>query len=451
MGRADTPPSGLVTSFTSNRISGGSYDADGNLLTDPLLPSQANAFDAEGHEVTLEGVNVVYDALGPAVEASGQEFLYAPDGRKIAGMNGQSLQRADIPLPGGDEAVYNASGLQWYRHADRLGSGVLTTNTSGGVLSSTEYTPFGFDDTGTGAGYRSFTGQKQDIDSSHSGGQYDFLLREYNPIQGRWWTPDPAGLAAVDPNNPQTWNRYAYVGGTPLEATDPLGLHAQACTTDNCSWDDPVGCTLDGMSIGCDMVQRWADMGGGGGAFGGDGGNDGAPIFACNGCPSSGIFYSPVNGEPYRLTYWGEDGMAWTAENGEEVSWADTGSRELDLPDLTTNPYPFQPLVLQPSGPPQVSFRPPPPGTPKFQAPAPPTTQVYPRSYASFLACEYGVVMGDPHQVGVILAVNLAPFVVWATGNVPRAFWALGMTGAYDIAGAWAVRSACSVAVYGPQ
>ncbi|MGH9482442.1 MAG: hypothetical protein ACRD1L_10180, partial [Terriglobales bacterium] len=79
-------PSGLVTnfSFTSNRISGGNYDADGNLLADPLLPSQANAFDAEGRAVTLEGVNVVYDALGRAVEASGQEFLYAPDGRKIA-------------------------------------------------------------------------------------------------------------------------------------------------------------------------------------------------------------------------------------------------------------------------------------------------------------------------------------------------------------------------------
>ncbi|MGH9482682.1 MAG: hypothetical protein ACRD1L_11395, partial [Terriglobales bacterium] len=56
-----------------------------------------------------------------------------------------------------------------------------------------------------------------------------------------------------------------------LEATDPLGLHAQACTTDNCSWDDPVGCTLDGMSIGCEMVQNWAEMAGGGGGGGGGG------------------------------------------------------------------------------------------------------------------------------------------------------------------------------------
>src|SRR6185437_11403294 len=104
------------------------------------------------------------------------------------------------------------------------------------------------------------------IVASTGGGVYDFPMREYSPSQGRWWTPDPAGLAAVDPSNPQSWNRYAYVNGRPLDATDPLGLAAQQPCLDggNCNWD-PVGCTIDGMDVGCNEAQQQASMLGGGG------------------------------------------------------------------------------------------------------------------------------------------------------------------------------------------
>jgi RHS repeat-associated protein len=53
---------------------------------------------------------------------------------------------------------------------------------------------------------------------------YHTLNREYSPTQGRWLTPDPAGMAAVDPTNPQSWNRYAYALNNPVSFTDPLGL-----------------------------------------------------------------------------------------------------------------------------------------------------------------------------------------------------------------------------------
>jgi hypothetical protein len=35
---------------------------------------------------------------------------------------------------------------------------------------------------------------------------------------------DPAGLAVVNPTNPQAWNRYAYVENQPCSSIDVLGL-----------------------------------------------------------------------------------------------------------------------------------------------------------------------------------------------------------------------------------
>ena len=44
------------------------------------------------------------------------QVLYSPMG-KVALMNGTSLTEAFVALPGGGAAVYNGSGLQYYRAA----------------------------------------------------------------------------------------------------------------------------------------------------------------------------------------------------------------------------------------------------------------------------------------------------------------------------------------------
>jgi RHS repeat-associated protein len=85
--------------------------------------------------------------------------------------------------------------------------------------------------------FYSFTGIQQPTAS----GIDDFLYRKYSPVQGRWISPDPAGLGAVDLTNPQTWNRYAYVANNPLNAIDPLGLEWQIiCTSSD---GGPEDCT----------------------------------------------------------------------------------------------------------------------------------------------------------------------------------------------------------------
>src|SRR6185437_14899769 len=74
----------------------GVYDLNGNLQNDPAQSEAVvNTFDSENKAVTLEGIDVLYDAFGRAAKAAGPgytvEFVYGPGGGKLAVMRGQSL------------------------------------------------------------------------------------------------------------------------------------------------------------------------------------------------------------------------------------------------------------------------------------------------------------------------------------------------------------------------
>ncbi len=102
------------------------YDGDGNLLTDNLNTYTWNAYD---RPATINSTTLIYDALGRMAEqqngSSYTQILYSPAG-KTALMNGQTLVKAFVSLPGGGTAIYSSSGLAYYRHADWLGSSRLT-------------------------------------------------------------------------------------------------------------------------------------------------------------------------------------------------------------------------------------------------------------------------------------------------------------------------------------
>jgi RHS repeat-associated protein len=149
------------------------------------------------------------------------QVVYSSLGAKLGIFKGQTLQEGFVPLPGSTQAEYMSWGLSDYRHPDWQGSDRLESTTSHAIVSAAAYAPFGEPYAENGSyGDLSFTGANKDtlwLD-------YDFLYREYDPKQGRWISPDPAGSAAVDPTNPQTWNRYSYVGNTPCSLVDPFGL-----------------------------------------------------------------------------------------------------------------------------------------------------------------------------------------------------------------------------------
>lgn len=253
------------------------YDADGNLLTGNL-----NSYTWDPNWGTMSSVStgsttvtVTYDALGRAVEqyngSTYMQILYSPLG-KTALVNGATLINAFAYLPGGGTAVYNSSGFAYYRHGDWLGSSRLASTQARGLYSSTAYAPFGEQYATSGTADPSFTGQNSDTVSS----LYDFMFRRLSPSQGRWISPDPAGLDAVELSDPQTLNRYSYVSNEPLSFTDDLGLIMLVPI--DCGADESCWCAVYGDFCG-------NDKGGGGG---GGNGNSGGKVGGGGGAPSTG-------------------------------------------------------------------------------------------------------------------------------------------------------------------
>jgi RHS repeat-associated protein len=197
------------------------YDADGNVLTDT---NHTYTWDANGNSITVDGVGLTFDAFDRMIEQNRSgtytDVVYSPTGQKFALMNGTTLKKAFIPLTGTATAVYTSAGLDHYRHGDWLGSARLAASPTRTVLSTVAYAPFGETYASSGTPDLSFTGDNPDT----TGNEYDFLYRQYSN-QGRWASPDPAGLAAVNPTSPQSWNRYSYVVNNALGFTDPMGLN----------------------------------------------------------------------------------------------------------------------------------------------------------------------------------------------------------------------------------
>ncbi len=246
------------------------YDADGRLLTDNLNTYTWDPNWGTMTTVTPSGgskVTATYDGLGRMVEnnAGGlyTQFVYGPTGTKLAKCSAQTLVKALIPLPGGGKAIYNSSGLAYYRHSDWLGSSRVTSTASQTLYSSSAYAPFGEQYATAGTADASFTGQDQDT----VGNLYDFPARRQSPSQGRWISPDPAGLSAVSAGSPQSWNRYAYALNNPLALIDATGLsvrhrhgpHAFDCPIDISCVEDPFGSDDDSDDDGDDSGYGYGD------------------------------------------------------------------------------------------------------------------------------------------------------------------------------------------------
>ena len=224
---------------TSNRYSSLcvnlSYDSSGNLKNDCF---HSYTWDATGHPAVVDGnIQNTFDALGNLVEENEPGFLgqtiHDFDGSMLGDAHGQSGGLEWIPLPGGGVASYSGGVLQNYNHADWLRTTRFSSTPSRTLTSDWAVAPYGEHYVTTGPGPNAvnlFTGIGQSIAND----LYDTQSREYHSTQGRWITPDPAGIAGVNPSDPQSWNRYAYVGNHPLNHVDPTGTVMLPCDDWDC-------------------------------------------------------------------------------------------------------------------------------------------------------------------------------------------------------------------------
>ncbi|HEY2352929.1 MAG TPA: RHS repeat-associated core domain-containing protein [Candidatus Acidoferrum sp.] len=173
----------------------------------------------------------LYNAEGQRVQktvaGAWRDYVYDNSGNVVAETIAAGWNVGYVYVGGQLMAQYCDS-TTYFIHRDHLSSAHLVTKLDKSVYDSLDFLPFGEQVSGASGTSHKFTGDERDAETSldHT------WFRQYSASLGRWMTPDPAGLAAVNPTFPQSWNRYAYVSNSPLSFTDPFGLFCNYLTPD---------------------------------------------------------------------------------------------------------------------------------------------------------------------------------------------------------------------------
>jgi RHS repeat-associated protein len=205
------------------------YDGSGNIRQ---IGKDRFAYDVAGRLIQAE-VNGIrreytYDAFGNrtgCVQAAGTPLQTdCQQGRTISSACNR-VDGRDDKLAAARHPVGNSVETYYY-HLDHLGTPRRITDAADATAGIHDYHPFGpeipggrQEPTPTPLQY---TGHERDHWLPGGSDTLDYMhARYYSPAMGRFLSVDPG--RDFDTHQPQSWNMYAYVRNSPINATDPTG------------------------------------------------------------------------------------------------------------------------------------------------------------------------------------------------------------------------------------
>jgi RHS repeat-associated protein len=235
-----------------------SSDSRGNLTYDPTNAA-SYTWNERNQLASAAGTgssSFGYDGLGRRVSrtSGGVTTQYLYDGLNVA---------RELSTAGNAELLSGLGVDDWFGRTqssatvamlrDALGSTIGLVNAGGAIATSYGYEPFGATAASGAASSNShrFTGREQDPT-----GLYYLRNRYYNPMLGRFLSPDPIGIAGGI-------NLYAYTFDDPMNWVDPLGLSPGASGGSGPgpggTWQPCRGGRC--VSFGGAEDQRWSNQG----------------------------------------------------------------------------------------------------------------------------------------------------------------------------------------------
>src|SRR5450755_1641366 len=221
---APYPTLNMGVNWQTNQLTNGTgYDSYGNVTSLPPPSTTTMSYDVGNRMVNVNGAQVyAYDQGNQRVyyrNTSGVEtiYLYGAGGQKLAAYQTTVASQA-ITLTFQSGNVYFAGKLVGAENnavaVDGLGS-VRWSAAGGGHT----YYPYGVEYSTSSGDTEKYATYTRD---SLTG--FDYAMHRYYFSQwGRFISPDPS-WGSARPGLPQSWNRYWYANGDPVNNSDPSGL-----------------------------------------------------------------------------------------------------------------------------------------------------------------------------------------------------------------------------------